>query len=143
MFITEKSILINGGLEKVYAVAATYPKFVSFYKTKEVLFENSEKIAVRISSVFYGTELTWEGEGFKNKNESIDFIQTKGLLKGLRVIWKFENLKNGTVNVAIKTQLSFNFFLGRMFEEIVGNLLIPNTTAKILSCLKFTVEKCD
>lgn len=140
MFVSEKSIIIKGNLEKVYTIAETYPRFVPFYKKKEVLFENQEKIIVRISSIFYGKELSWEGQGIKNKNKSIDFIQTKGLLRGLRATWVFEDLRDDRVKVSIKTQLNFHFFLGKIFEKILGNLLIPNTTTKILSSLKYTID---
>lgn len=140
MFISERSILIDADVEKVYAVAETYPKFVSFYTQREILFENKEKVIVRMSSMFYGKEFTWEGEGFKNKNTSINFVQTKGLLKGLRAVWVFDKLKDNVTRVTIKTQLSFDSFFSRLFEKILGYSLVTNTTTRILSCLKSAAE---
>ena len=49
-----------------------------------------------MASSFYGIVLHWEGEGIKNKNKSINFTQTKGLLKGLRADWMFEPQDNKT-----------------------------------------------
>lgn len=140
MFETESSIDIAGSLEKVYAIAETYPRFVPFYEIKEILFEDEEKIIVKISSSFYGIKLTWEGEGLKNKNNSINFIQTKGLLKGLKARWTFEDLKDNTVKVSIRSQIDFIFFLGKIFEKFLGVLLIPNTLKRILYSLKYAVE---
>ncbi|OGX23599.1 MAG: hypothetical protein A3J51_06680 [Omnitrophica WOR_2 bacterium RIFCSPHIGHO2_02_FULL_45_21] len=140
MFQSEKSIVIDRELEKVYAVAETYPRFVDFYKEKEIIFENQSKIVVKICSSFYGKILKWEGEGIKYKNKSIDFTQTKGLLKGLRATWLFEGLNKKSTRATIRTQFNFQFFFGKLFEKVIGSLLIPKTTANILSCLKNTVE---
>lgn len=140
MFRSERSVVIDADLEEVYATAETYPRFVDFYNEKEIVFENQDRIVVKISSSFYGKVLKWEGEGIKYKNESIDFTQTKGLLKGLKATWLFESLNKNSTRVIIRTQFNFQFFLGRLLEKIIGNLLIPHTTTGILSSLKKTVE---
>lgn len=139
MYRAERAIVIDENLEKVYAIAQTYPRFVDFYKKKDVIFENQEKIIVRMASSFYGMVLNWEGEGIKNKNKSINFTQTKGLLKGLSADWVFEPQDNKT-KVTIKAELSSNSLLGEIFGKLLGFLFVPNTLIKILSSLKNAAE---
>lgn len=139
MYWAERAIVIDENLEKVYAIAHTYPRFVDFYKKKDVVFESQEKIIVRMASSFYGIVLNWEGEGIKNKDKSINFTQTKGLLKGLRADWVFEPQDNKT-KVTIRAELRTNFWMGEMFGKILGSLFVPNTLIKILSSLKNAVE---
>lgn len=71
----------------------------------------------------------------KNKNKSINFTQTKGLLKGLRADWMFEPQDNKT-KVTIRAELRFNSLLGEILERPLGLLFVPNTLIKILSLLK-------
>lgn len=139
MYRAKRAIVIDENLEKVYAIAQTYPRFVDFYKKKDVIFESQEKIVVRMASSFYGIVLHWEGEGIKNKNKSINFTQTKGLLKGLRADWMFEPQDNKT-KVTIRAELRFNSLLGEILERPLGLLFVPNTLIKILSLLKNAVE---
>lgn len=140
MLETEKSTIINQNLEKVYAIAETYPEFVSFYKEKKILFQDERILTVKMSASFYGVVLTWKGEGIKTKNKSIEFSQTQGLLKGLKAIWIFERLENNLTKVTIKTIINFNS-IGKMFEKIIVNLLVSKTTSKILSSLKYVAEE--
>lgn len=137
---TTESVIIDSKLENVYAIAETYPVFVSFYKVKEIIAENQERMAVRISSSFYGKILSWEGEGTKDKNKSIDFVQTKGLLKGLRAYWIFEDLKNKKVKVTISAKLDSYSLWGRIFAKIIAVILIKKTTYRILQSLKKAAE---
>lgn len=139
MYRAERAIVIDENLEKVYAIAQTYPRFVDFYKKKDVIFESREKIIVRMAISFYGMVLNWEGEGIKNKNKSINFTQTKGLLKGLSADWVFEPQDNKT-KVTIKAELSSNSLLGGIFGKLLGFLFVPNTLIKILSSLKNAAE---
>lgn len=139
MYQAERAIVIDEDLERVYAIAQTYPRFVNFYKNKDVIFESQEKIVARMAYSFYGIVFNWEGEGVKNKNKSINFTQTKGLLKGLRASWVFEPQDNKT-KVIIRTELRFNSFFGKIFEKPLGFIFIPNTLTKILLSLKNSVE---
>ena len=143
MYETEKTLVINGNIGKVYAVAETYPMFVQFYKRKEIVFEDQERSVVRVSNSFYGIVLCWEGEGIKDRHKCINFTQTKGLLKGLKAQFIFEPVENNKTKVTIKAKLAFHFFFGRVLEKILGNLLIPNTVAKISLSLKNAVENAN
>ena len=139
MYQTESVIVIDENLERVYAIAQTYPRFVNFYKKKDVIFESQERIVARMAYSFCGIVLSWEGEGVKNKNKSINFTQTKGLLKGLRANWIFEPQDNKT-KVIIRSELRFNSFLGKICEKPLGFLFIPNILTKILLSLKNCAE---
>lgn len=135
----EHKISINVPLEKVYQTAETYPLFVESFQDKRILSSNEEALRVRITNIFFNVPLTWEGEGKKKKNESISWIQTNGLLKGLRADWIFAPIEDSKTEVTIKGEFSAEGVTG-IFLNFIAPALIAKATNRILKSLKLAAE---
>jgi ribosome-associated toxin RatA of RatAB toxin-antitoxin module len=124
---------ISKPIADVYHVAEQYPLFVRFYKKKEILDSNETNCKVRISSTFFGLTTHWEGAATKNKNHSILWLQTKGLLKGLTVDWLFKSINNSETEVTLKAEfVSYN----KLFDFLAKKILIEKTLKKVVLELK-------
>lgn len=139
---TESTIEIKRPLPKVYETAERYPTFVSFFTKKKILCSDDSFLSVEVGMKRFGLLFEWAGEGLKEKNKAIYFIQTKGLLKGLKANWLFQALGERAARVTIKTHFEkkmplFGFLL---FEKMLGIFLVKKTTEKILSDLKKACE---
>lgn len=136
MYIGKQSAKINRDVERVYKVAATYPSFVSFFlKGSRVLFGDDKKLFVEVHSKLFGLRTTWYGEGVKAPFKVIQFIQTKGLFKGLRARWSFISKEPNETKVTICTSFR-KPYLTPLGERLVGNFVVEKITAKILTELK-------
>ncbi len=135
------SVVISQDINRVYAIAATYPLFVDFYEEKEILYQNETNISVKISSRFFAiVRFTWEGNGIKEKNQKITWVQSKGLLHGLRVIWRFESLEFKT-RVTIECIYDPHVLVvGKLIGELATFFFIMGTPERILLCLKKACE---
>lgn len=135
-------IIINRSIERVYRIAEQYPCFVDFFMKKDVIFSNDQRIAVEVSMRKFGIPFEWAGEGTKQKNKSIDFVQTKGLFKGLKAYWFFRAVTEDSTVVTIQTSLppqtsKFKFLI----KKLLSCLLVEGTTRRILESLKNACER--
>lgn len=130
------SIIIGLPIEKVYKVAETYPTFVKSYDVKTIIKNNEDQIVVDVGYRFFGLCVCWSGVGQKTKYKSINYIQTKGFLKGMEANWSFDSLGNRTqvsIDIKIKRPL---FFLVRFIKKRISKIING-----ILSDLKDAVER--
>src|SRR5579862_7374873 len=97
MYTDRISIKIDRPRKHVFQIAETYPRLVSFYKSGEILYQDDKCIKVRVTSNIFGIPTSWEGKGEKKKYESIEYIQTRGLFKGLVAAWHFKDADESTV----------------------------------------------
>lgn len=140
MYKGVQSILIRAPRKKVYEIAEKYPSFVRFFSKRSRIVEQSNQhsyvvVCSRLLGLF---PKRWRGRGVKKRYRKIEFVQTEGLFKGLKAIWLFKNLKNGT-RVFIRTSFS-KPRIGNVGEWFLGRLLVESTTRKILSELKYAAE---
>jgi ribosome-associated toxin RatA of RatAB toxin-antitoxin module len=143
MFIGKQSILIKRKLDLVYALAGTYPKFVSFFSKKsKIIYSNDQrsKVAVR-TKLWKFIPTRWLGSGKKVKNFAIYFRQDEGLFKNLKAHWVFREEK-GQTRVTIKTVFRKKA-VGKGGEFLLGKLMVERTTKKILKELKRVAESME
>lgn len=139
MYESESSVLINDNLKSVFEVAEKYPEFVNFYKRKSILYQDDKRLLVEIDHYIFGIPFRWKGEGIKDRYNEIRFTQIEGLLKGLEAHWLFRK-ENDKTKVTIKTNFTINNPLLRIFERLIGNLIVRKITAKILINLQGIAE---
>jgi len=140
MYIGKKAITISRSRARVYSVATTYPKFVSFFLNgSRVLLEDDVKLLVEVHNRLVGLRISWQGEGVKSQNRCIQFTQTKGLFKGLRARWSFVSKPDGQTKVTICTSFQKPLFTP-VGEMILGRFLVECVTEKILRELKRKAE---
>ena len=137
MVSISKEVMISQNLEPVYAMAEQYPKFIGFYKTKEIVHSDENSSRVKIESKFCGLKFSWEGKGIKEKNRKIEWIQSKGLLNGMRAEWLFLKSEDKSTRVVLTVTYSSPVLF---WEEVASFLFIRRTVPKILSCLKAACE---
>lgn len=135
----EKKVNIKASLLKTYEVAETYPLFVKPFREKKILWNTEAGSKVRITNIFFGIPLTWEGESKKKKNEFIAWIQTSGLLKGLRATWLFNAIDHEQTEVIIQGEYTASGPRGLILNPLAP-ILIGKATSKILGYLKTTAE---
>jgi ribosome-associated toxin RatA of RatAB toxin-antitoxin module len=134
-------ITINRGVRRVYDVAQTYPTFVTFFSKKQVVSADETQLSVRAGMKRYGINFEWAGIGKKIPYESINFVQTEGLIKGLRARWKFQNITPESTLVEIRTSFQLNLLLfNSSIEKGLSSILVENTTRRILNDLKLACE---
>lgn len=136
MFTCQDSITIDRTRGHVFRIAETYPHFVRFYKSGEILHQDDENITVKVGASFFGVPTSWIGEGKKRRFETIEFTQTQGLFKGLVALWTFRDAGQSTT-VSIKINFSFDVpIAGRFLEHLLGKKMVAKTIAGILKELK-------
>lgn len=137
MITCSEHITISKDLKKTYEVAERYPEFIDFYKKKEIIHMDETHSEVKIESLFCGLKFSWEGNGIKDKYHKITWVQSKGLLKGMKAEWFFCDLPG-------KTQVTLNVTFCSvlpLWEHIAAFLFIRKTLPRILSCLKVACER--
>jgi ribosome-associated toxin RatA of RatAB toxin-antitoxin module len=140
VFSCSESILINETREQVYRVAEEYPRFATFYKAGEILENTDRTTVVRITSTLCGIPISWRGHGKKVPQESIEFVQTEGLLKGLSALWTFRD-HNQICRVTIESHFSLEIpVVGRLVEQLLGRYKVRKTIRLILTALKHRAE---
>ena len=141
MFVASESAVIQRRRPQVYQVAETYPLFATGFRAGEILSQSPDELVVKVGSSIWGYPTTWIGRGTKMKDQSIAFIQTDGLLKGLQALWKFEDVESFT-----KVTITFRFTLdipgiGPLVESLIGKLKVKPTVKMILRSLKKASEE--
>lgn len=136
MYLESSSILIEFLVEKVYQIAETYPTFVKFYDVKSIVENNDSKIIVDVGYRLFGFLIRWIGVGEKVKYSSINYIQTKGFLKGMEARWNFIPLGDNTkvtIDIEVKKSIPFlDWVIKKRMKRIVDGILLD---------LKDAVEK--
>ena len=136
------SIDIHKDAQGVFKVAETYPLFVTFFNKKIILQSSSAELNVRVGMNRYGINFVWEGIGRKEFPRRISFVQTKGLLKGLKAIWEFQQTGPGTCHASIHSEFTKKFpIIGSLVEGPLSKYLVEKTTVKILQELKKACEQ--
>ena len=140
MYIGKQKIEISREREKVYEIARTYPRFVTFFrKGSKILSETEDRLLVEVHSKILGLPTSWRGEGIKTRPKAIRFTQTKGLFKGLKAHWSF--VPKGPTQTAITICTSFKKpVLTPLLERALGNYVVEKVTSKILAELKQACE---
>lgn len=141
MYIGKQSIGISRNVERVYEVAKTYPRFVSFFLDgSKILSEDEKKMFVEVHSRLLGLRTSWRGEGIKFPCKAIRFTQTKGLFKGLTARWSFVSKTPRETRVTICTSFR-KAPLTPLGEQLLGAFVVEKVTAKILAELKRRSEE--
>ena len=130
------SVVISKPLEQTYMVAEQYPKFVDFYKDREIINSDDYTSEVRVSSVFLGLKFIWKGMGIKERNKKLTWVQSEGLLSGMRAEWIFAAIPQGT-NVTLQVTYDSK---SPFWDKIASVIFIRKTVPKILQCLKVACE---
>lgn len=133
-------MIIRRARPEVYRIAERYPLFATFFRSREILAQSEQELVVRVGSTLWGYPTTWIGRGKKIKNESIEFVQTDGLLKGLVALWKLEDTGSST-----KVTIAFHFNLaipaiGHALEWLIGTYKVKRTVRLILLAMK---KECE
>lgn len=147
MYIGKQSIGICRNVERVYEVAKTYPRFVSFFLDgSKILSEDEQRLLVEVHSRLFGLRTSWRGEGIKLPYKAIRFTQTKGLFKGLKARWSFVSKTPTETKVTICTSFRKGP-LTPLGERLLGAFVVEKVTTKILAELKRRSEEelvqCD
>lgn len=137
MVSCSKSILVSKELKRVYEIAERYPNFVDYYERKEIIFSDEKCSEVRITASFFGFPVTWEGKGVKERNKSISWMQSKGLLKGMRADWVFSEIDQG-IRVSLTATYESRIPLWGPIAEF---LFIRKTVPKVLECFKTACDR--
>lgn len=141
MIRLKSSLRICRPLEEVFKQAESYPAFVGFFHKKETKSSSDSFLSVEVGMKRYGLTFEWAGEGVKTKNKSIDFTQTKGLLKGMKARWTFTPIHDHETEVAIEADFEMKIpVAGFILERAFSGLLVEKTTQRILSELKKVSE---
>jgi ribosome-associated toxin RatA of RatAB toxin-antitoxin module len=115
------SRIINAPVENVYKSAEKYPEFVSFYDKKVTELNTSTYIKIHLGMKFLGIiPIRWTGEGTKERNKFICYVQTKGLLKGLQSKWIFTIIDENKTKVTISIIFSTNFLFASFFRNYLA-----------------------
>ena len=133
------TILVQASIDRAYRVAEDYPLFVDAFEKREILHRTDKRSHVKITNRFFSIPLTWEGKGFKRRNERIAWLQTRGLLRGLKAEWRFIPHGENT-EIVIRGSYKGSGLLGKMIEAIAP-LLVTKGTQKILQFLKLAAER--
>lgn len=141
MFSCSESIIVNATRAHVYRVAEEYPLFATFYKAGTILENTERTMVVRITSTLCGIPVSWDGRGKKVPYESIEFLQTQGLLKGLTALWRFRD-HNQACCVTIDSRFSLRLpIAGTLVEQLLGRYKVRKTIKLILEALKHRAER--
>jgi len=140
VFSCSESIIVNATRAHVYRVAEEYPRFATFYTAGEILENTERTVAVRITSTLCGIPISWRGHGTKVPYESIEFVQTEGLLKGLTALWTFrDHNQKCCVTIDSRFRLRIPIF-GGLAEQLLGRYKVRKTIKLILEALKHRAE---
>lgn len=133
------SILVQAKLDEAYRLAEEYPLFVDAFEKKEILHRTDKRSHVRITNRFFKLPLTWEGKGYKHRNERIVWLQTQGLLRGLKAEWIFIPQGDAT-EIVIRGRYKGVGLWGTILE-LVAPLLLTQGIKQILHSLRLAAEK--
>jgi ribosome-associated toxin RatA of RatAB toxin-antitoxin module len=137
----ENSIVIKSKLEDVYALAEdveSYPEFIPGYEGSKVLSREENKATIERVAEIMGNQITWKSVATFHQNESIEFEQIEGPLRGMIAKWTFQQAPEGT-----KIVITHDFKLktpipGWQTESIIEG--VSGTADTALKSLKKKVE---
>lgn len=89
---------------------------------------------------FYAIPLTWEGNSVRHEARLIKWVQTCGLLKGLKAKWAFEPISESVTRVTIFGTFDGKGFWGKILNPLAP-ALVKQATTDILNSLKTVAEK--
>jgi ribosome-associated toxin RatA of RatAB toxin-antitoxin module len=83
-----------------------------------------------------GLRVRWEGKGIKEPNDAIRYEQTKGLLKGLKVIWSLSGEHEKETTLIIDAEYVVRVFFMKGLIEWFVSQLVGRVIDKILVSTK-------
>jgi coenzyme Q-binding protein COQ10 len=123
----ERSIIIQGAIEDVYALAKDmerYPEFMPDVESVKVIKRDANLTVTEWETSVDGTPIMWtEQDTFDDKNFTIEYQLIEGDLDKFEGIWKFENTSEGT-----RVTLTVDYDFG--IPELT-NLIGPTLAEKV------------
>ena len=140
----EDSIIINATRERAFQLARDvehYHEFVPGYKPGRLRKESNNRLIIEREAEVGGKLEKWESAVNIYPPNKIEFTQTKGKLKGMKVRWTLEELGAKT-RVSITHDFSFKIpLLGWILETFAVAPRVNKTTAGVLRGLKSKLEE--
>ncbi|MDI6791701.1 MAG: SRPBCC family protein [bacterium] len=128
---TENSIAIKGSLEEVFSVMAdveSWPLYLSSHRDMRILRKEEDMIEIERKGIIKWISVI----EIDRENIQIKSDQIKGPVKGLKALWRFEELKGETKMVLEHSYHCQVSVIGWIIELIVAFALkkISNNTLK-------------
>jgi len=146
MIYKEDSILIDQDLSRAFQVACNIERlsdFIPEYKNVKCLDRKNDEMILEAKIQLLGLiPISFISSGIIKENESINYEQTKGPLKGLQTKWKFEEVDKNTTKLSIVHTLNIKIpLIGNLIEKFVYALFIKSLAKEVLLCMKKEVEE--
>ena len=143
MGYVEKSIVIEGRLDDVYALAKDmegYPAYMPDVESVKVISREADRTVTEWETNVDGTPILWtELDIFDDSNHTITYRLVEGDLDKFEGMWSFEETTEGT-RVTLTVDYDFGIpeltsLIGPTLEEKVGE-----NSAMMLSGMKRRIE---
>jgi ribosome-associated toxin RatA of RatAB toxin-antitoxin module len=142
-------IIIRAPLKKIFTAASDlsrWPEFLPHYRYNWFLSHTPSGGIVKMSCLRSGLPTTWVSEyRIDTQKRQLHFHHLKSALNataGMRVVWDFEELRDGSVRVTITHDLHRSLpFVGLAASDwLIGKFFIHHIATKTLAGLKRKVE---
>ena len=142
---SENSITINAPLEEVFRVASdlvSWPRILPHYRHVRILRNVDGAAILQMAAWRRWIPIQWTSElRVDETGKEIHFHHLKAFTKGMKVVWKFENISEG-VRVTIHHDLQPSIPLIGKFvaEKIIGSFFIRFIANQTLTHMKKHIE---
>lgn len=138
------SITMRAPKKLIFETAANlelWPKILPHYRYIRYLERSPDRNVVVMAAARSGIPISWTSEQIIDRDRfEIRFHHLKAFTKGMRVVWTFEEAREGAL-VQIAHDLQFRVsFLAPIADKIIGEFFIHHIANKTLRCMKAYVE---
>jgi ribosome-associated toxin RatA of RatAB toxin-antitoxin module len=138
------TITMRAPKERIFEAAANlelWPSFLPHYRYIHYFERGSNRNVVKMAAYRDFIPIAWVSEQIIDRDLlEVRFKHLTAWTKGMEVVWKFEQLAEGT-RVSIVHDFRFRIpALAVAAEPIIGGFFIDNIANKTLRCMKTHVE---
>ena len=141
MPLISRNALVPYSVEEMYALVEnieTYPKFLPWCKSAEVLSRTDDEVKACIAIAKGGLNKSFTTINRMQKNKMIEMRLLKGPFKHLQGYWRFDALKN---DQACKISLDLDFeFENKILAMAVGTIFNQIANSMVDAFCKQAVE---
>lgn len=144
--LTESHITIRAPRQRVFEVTSdveSWPEHLPHYRYVRVM-ERTEGAAVLKMACWRGViPIAWTSR-FSVHPEAweIRFEHLRAWTKGMRVVWRYEELADGGTAITLSHELAFRWPpLAPLAEAVIGGFFIEHIAGRTLATFKHLMEK--
>lgn len=131
MTIIKRHAIVSHTAAEMYKLVAdieSYPQFLPWCGSTQVLHRSDEQVEARIEIAYKGIHKSFTTRNILQPGKSMEMQLIDGPFKDLQGVWRFEALDETACKVLLDLEFQFSnklvaMTMGRVFNEIAGSMV--------------------